>query len=418
MHPIKTALFFLLCAISLIACRKYMEGPATVSGNPAYLRVFNVVPYTLTPFNSTAPAPFFTFLFDPLTDKSGVPSGARIIGDWLGPRQLYAISYSINEGNSLNASLDTLVKYNINYEYPGAAHVLTAPPLNGFDLSAWAQVPSGKHRIQFVVRPQTDTPFVNLPTGVRKAVLIDTTIDLDAGEVYTLEAVSTDEDNNKYAAYLRKEQFVHQAFSDSNMYLGLFNLSGKRSQYDNNIYAPSYGDFPDTMRVSYTYNIFDDIFYRASNQTRYAYFPLPSFDRRYLTTITARLATTTDYQPLPLLPLHYFFDDQGILRTYYGLSATSFTTMPWVSLYFKNQDYDAGSGSPDPEIDCNLDPALLNNYRLFYNTAAGVGNTANLDLLSNSNGVVTVHPCLNILEIVYKKIYMLRIQPAFYNHSN
>src|SRR5882757_9645668 len=123
---IRRPALFLLALAFLAGCRKYAEGPAAI-GNPAYLRVFNVIPNTQTPFNSSAASPFFTFLFDPKLDGSGTSAGAGIIGDWLGTRHLFVSSYPLDEGNSLGASLDTLVTHNITYEYPGSAHVLTAP---------------------------------------------------------------------------------------------------------------------------------------------------------------------------------------------------------------------------------------------------------------------------------------------------
>src|ERR1700744_29271 len=208
-------ILFLIGLFLLAGCNKYAEGPATLGGGaPAYLRVFNVVPFALTPFNSAGATPFFTFLFDPQMDASGTPDGGLIVGDFLGQRQLYCTSYSINEGNSLNASLDTAVKSSINYEYPGEAHVLTAPPINGFDLSAWAQVPSGKHRVLFITRPQTDTAFAHLSQSIRKSIVIDTTIDLQAGEVYTLEAGARNLERNQYGVYMRQEEFIHETFSD------------------------------------------------------------------------------------------------------------------------------------------------------------------------------------------------------------
>ncbi len=133
-------------------------------------------------------------LIDPEMDGQGLPNNAGIVGDFLATRQLFSLSYPINAANSdisgsvlsgrggASASL-----YPSNFEYPGNAHVLTAPAINGFDLSAWAQIPSGKHRIMFIVRPQNNTPFKNLSALIRGNILIDTTVELAHGEVYTMQ---------------------------------------------------------------------------------------------------------------------------------------------------------------------------------------------------------------------------------------
>ncbi|HTJ14268.1 MAG TPA: hypothetical protein VL547_19650 [Dinghuibacter sp.] len=412
----------------LVACRKYAEGPATLSGGaPAYLRVFNVIPFALTPFNSAGTTPFFTFLFDPQMDAQGIPKGGAIVGDFLGTRQLYCTSYSINEGNGLNASLDTAVKTAINYEYPGEAHVLAAPPINGFDLSAWAQVPSGKHRVLFISRPQTDTPFASLSGTIRKSIVIDTTIDLQAGEVYTLEAVAKNLDSNLYGAYLRQEQFIHQSFSDSNMYVGLFNLSGKPSA----INPAATGSYPDSMDVNCTYYYFDDISNNANGSSSGSfYLPVPGFNNALLTTLNGTMATTTQYLPLPILPNSYNYDEQGIFRKYYGYGQgnSTYGTLPNIHLYFTNANLSGGFSLNPIEVDFDLDPALINDvqpYLLNSVTNQGISAhnnqtqfQASMSLFSNFTGTIRAYPCVNVLEIVYNTIYFMRIQPAFYNTTN
>lgn len=416
--------YLAIVLLLLTACRKYAEGPATIGGAaPAYLRVFNVVPFALTPFNSAGATPFFTFLFDPQLDASGTPSGGLIVGDFLGTRQLYCTSYSINEGNGLNASLDTAVKSSINYEYPGETHVLTAPPINGFDLSAWAQVPSGKHRVLFITRPQTDTPFARLSESIRKSIVIDTTIDLQAGEVYTLEAVARNLDSNLYGAYLRQEQFIHQTFSDSNMYVGLYNLSGAPSSVN----PAAIDAVGDTMDVSITYQVLDDISNNSGNNA--GYIPLPGFNHSPLMTVIGRMSATAQFVPIPILPENYYFDEQGIFRQYRAFPGSNglYGTLPNVELFISNPNLVTNSLSAWNELDFVLDPALINNNEPYLlNSATNFGLSgggqlqlmASMSLFSNFSGTIRAYPCVNILEAVYNTVYFMRIQPAFYNPSN
>jgi hypothetical protein len=65
------------------------------------------------------------------------------------------------------------------------------------DLSAWAQVASGKHRVLFIARPQNYIDFSSLSDTIKRKIIIDTTIDLHQGEVYTMEAVLQDVDASK-----------------------------------------------------------------------------------------------------------------------------------------------------------------------------------------------------------------------------
>ncbi len=402
--PVAVMLFF-------TACSKYAEGPTSIGGSPAYLRVFNVIPYTQTPLNSSGVVPFFTFVLDPQFDKSGATDTGAIVCDWLGTRQLYCTSYPLTEGNSLGASLDTFVNHNINYEYPGSAHVLAAPTINGYDLSAWAQVPSGKHRVQFIARPENNTPFDSLSTTIRNAVTIDTTIDLQPGEVYTLEAISTDEDKNIYGAYLRQEQFTHQNFSDTNLYASFYNLSGKKSIIQQN-------NFPDSFTVSGTFRVLNDVEYNSTGDLGYT--PVAGWNDIYLSTLTQHFAPTAPFIAMPLLPESYYFDDQNVFRTYgtYTTSIiSSFGTLPSQSFYFTSP------GSPATasvhEVDCIADPASINNlplYELIVTEQGGFQEPLpNMNLFSTTTGQPQVYPSIVIFEVVYGAVYMTRIQPAFYN---
>lgn len=204
----------ILIVYSITGCQKVVYNTVNKA---AYLRVFNDLNYALTVGNKDAPLPFLTMLIDPVIDSRGNITSAGIVGDHLDARTNYAPPFPAHAGN-------TGFK---NVEYPGREHVLTGPILNGFDLSSWAQVPSGKHRIMFVSRPITADDFFTLDPATRNKILVDTSINLDAGQVYTMETLNADANSNKVSLYLRNEQFVNMPFSDSLVYVNFYNLSSK-----------------------------------------------------------------------------------------------------------------------------------------------------------------------------------------------
>lgn len=284
-------IFFLLLLVAFsTGCKKYDIIPSFK--DPAYIRVFNDLQSPVDVFHSQQAAPFLTFLMDPKTDAAGLPVDAGIICDNLGTRQLFSLSYSINEANSSvgnilvgsNNSFLPPILYPVNYEYPGNAAVLTASFINGFDLSAWGQIPSGKHRIMFVVRPQNNIGFKDLSAAIRSDILLDTTVNFEKGEVYTLEVVSRDLDNSKYGLYIRQEQFIHQAFEDDKIYVGFTNLSGKTP------FSGKYGTgffFSDKININYSCNIFNDA---NSLNSYFFYTQLPGYNNNYYTTLITKMS--------------------------------------------------------------------------------------------------------------------------------
>ena len=396
-------------------CRKYPEQQSIQ--NASYIRVFNDLNTTVDFLNNAQAPPFLTFIMDPHLDASGAPDTGQAFGDFLGTRQRFSLSYPINEGNSLTNTTTTLigsvgsgnviVDQAINYEYPGNAHVLAAPAINGFDLSSWAQVPSGKHRFVFVLRPQTDTPFTRLGAAIRKDILIDTTVDLEPGEVYTLEALSLNLDQNQYGMYVRKEQFIHQSFQANQIYVGFVNLSGVpplSSQYG---YFP---DFSDSTVIYYTYYVFND-----QLQT---FYPITGYNNNYYTTLNQRMSTQISYLGLPMLPQSAFFF-QDSLRKYATALNSDITfsrpgTFPFVQFALWAQDsvsYQLAGGRAAYDLNCSADPTTFNDY------APGAGVTLNyepnLNLITNVGGVYNVYPTLNIMEMVYDRVYMMQIQNGF-----
>lgn len=234
----------LLAALFFSSCRKT---DYVVLDNPAYLRVFNCLEFTTSLDNKDAPQPFLTFLVDPVMDDAGVPVSAAITGDFLERRSDWARPYPDAASNVLWQK-----------EYPGTKRVLAAPIVNGYDLSSWAQVPSGKHHIVFRTRPLNNVPYFELDKIERGVTLIDTTIDLSAGEVYTMHTLIKEYTSQQPFMYLRKETFPKQPFADSTVYVNFYNLSAA------NFYEKAPSTLPnedlsnsklsDTMNVYYSLN--------------------------------------------------------------------------------------------------------------------------------------------------------------------
>ncbi len=207
-------IFFLaLLAVCGAGCRKT---DYTTVNEPAYIRVFNCLDYKITVDNKDAPQPFLTFLVDPELDAEGIPVKAAITGDFLDKRLAWSRPYP-DAGNT--AVFQT--------EYPGTAKVLAGPILNGYDLSSWAQISSGKHRVMFFSRPLSTVPFFDLEKDWRRYKLIDTILDLQAQEVYTIHVLEQEAINKTPGIYVRNETFVKQPISDSLVYVNFYNLSSK-----------------------------------------------------------------------------------------------------------------------------------------------------------------------------------------------
>lgn len=407
MKQYTSALFLLLC---VAACKKYDLAPEIQ--DPAYIRVFNDLSGTTDALHTQQASNFLTFLLDPETDAGGVPTNASTIGDYLAPRLQFALSYSANEGNRSigDGYLGGNVRYDLpsevvltptNYEYPGNKHVLAAPVINGFDLSGWAQTPSGKHRIVFVQRPQNDVDFKNLSTDIRKRILLDTTVNFEKGEVYTIEVVSRDLDKGQYGLYVRKEQFTHMAVDTSKLYLGFVNLSGKATREDSAGFSTV---FPDRIKVNASYLIYNDA---ASGGYNKFYNPYPGYNNTYLTSMLTTMDTSISFIPLPMLPQDTFFY-QGLVRTYWTPTpaiSTDFGSLPHFEFNMTDADAPGAGSFPIKSI---IDPAVMNNYQ----NGLLSTYTPNLNLLVNNNGVYHVYPTVNIMELVYNRVYMIQMVRA------
>jgi hypothetical protein len=249
MKKYKQILSGLFVLLVMTGCRKVTYNAVS---NPAYLRVFNSLNYPTTLENKDNPPPFLTMVIDPVFDASGVITGGNIVGDFLDERLSYAPPYPSDAGSTST----------VNNEYPGNEKVLVGPVVNGFDLSSWAQIPSGKHRIQFYNRTKNTVPFFQLPANARQNLLTDSTLVLADGEVYTMEVLQKDivSTTNIARLYIRNEQFTKIPLADSLSYVNFYNLSAEGYAAAYNLNTPDLSSqnsnnghvLRDTMNIFYT----------------------------------------------------------------------------------------------------------------------------------------------------------------------
>lgn len=186
--------------------------------SPAYFRVFNNLNYEVNLGDKELLVPYLTMLIDPEFDQNGIPVTAAIVGDFLDKRVRYAAPYPTHSAGSTKRN---------NPEYPGKENVLVGPILNGFDLSSWAQIPSGSHRIVFYFRPVNDIPFFELTDDLKQNIAIEGTYNLKEREIYTLHVVQKDFETKENGLLLRQENFQNLPFSDSLVYVNFYNMSAK-----------------------------------------------------------------------------------------------------------------------------------------------------------------------------------------------
>lgn len=208
------SLFF--TPLSLLLTTNCQKIEYTTLESPAYLRVFNSINYYQGMEFKNDTSTYLCMLINPAFDSEGIPISAETVGDFLDVRNTYAPPYPSHVGISTSRA---------NPEYPGKENVLAAPVMNGFDLSSWAQVPSGRMRFVFMYRPKDEVKFFDLPAREKKSVLVDTTIQLDAQEVYTMQLVLKDFNTRKKGIIIRQENFHKQALSDSLVYVNFYNYS-------------------------------------------------------------------------------------------------------------------------------------------------------------------------------------------------
>lgn len=384
------------------ACKKYAE--LAPLHKPAYLRVFNDLNYVLGPANSSLPSTELTFLFDPVFDKTGLPTGASIVGDYITVRDTFATSYPANAGN---------IAVTKQPEWPGSVTVLTAPTINGLDLSAWAQVPSGRHRIMLMGRPQSDTPFVHLPASGRTTIIADTTVDLSAGEVYTLEAVLFDGAANITGAYIRHENFTKTAFSTRNNYLSFYDLTAGNLNPNNGLtYYFSVGGTtrsatgtPFYTPLNLYYTVFTPVCANtsATGVIRYSCaFITPTANQVYFRTLNKTFQGEAPYDSIPLPPLAQFLNPDSTFA--------ALTSRPWVSVGVREA---AGTAS---SINFGVDPVAWGNGDPEYGVGVEIPAfvyAQGLTIATSNSREISIYPSVNIIEIINNHPYVMQMHRTF-----
>jgi hypothetical protein len=393
----------LLLAISLqwISCVKYKENLPL--SNPAYLRVFNSITYQLNPFTKDLPSPFLVFLLDPEMDASGIPTSAKFVGDFLDQRELYSNSYAAKAADAGNFS---------NKDFPGTNPVLTAPNINGFDLSAWAQIPSGLHHIKILGRPRSERGFFQLNASEKKSVLVDTSINFSEGEVYTAEAINFDEAAKKSGLYVRKEDFIHQKFSIGQNYFSIFNLSANHPQPQANQIYP----FIDSLNF-YVSQYTSTCGNTSQSQPNFVcnFNPVQTLHDIYFRTVIGNFASTAQYDSIPNLDSsEYLFPDGTfkdfryrpiVVMEFHQIASNPLSLYRPGYIFFSDDYY-------------NPVQSLKNQYLgdlqfLIPGTGTFFQLLPNLGLTASNNNRIQAQSTVNIIELVNDRVFIMQMNRTF-----
>ncbi|WP_245224571.1 hypothetical protein [Pedobacter ginsenosidimutans] len=364
--------------------------------DPAYLRVFNNLNYVQTLGSKDNKVPFFCMLINPVLDGNGMPTSAEIVGDFLDQRDAYAPPYPSHIGTSTSLN---------NPEYPGKENVLVGPILNGFDLSSWAQVPSGKIRIMFAYRPKNTVPFFQLENQLKKDILIDTVLNLTSKEVYTLHVLQKDFVTKRTGLLLREEIFQKLPLSDSLTYVNFYNMSAKGYwEADKSLKAEDYlmasfqGGMKDEM------NVFLSLYEDQSNLSARAA-TIPGFKGKYLANVKLN-TTTSDVTPYVSFPI------------WSGKTANGITTNMWQRFDFfvpgmditNNPFYEASTDNGGNWVSVNC---LQNGkVRMTSNDNAAILPNLLVNIHSGVNNPKTF-ATVNTVEVVNGRVYLTTIQRKY-----
>lgn len=394
----------------------------TTVENPAYLRVFNSL-NTKESFSSEK-EPYLCMLINPVYDEWGVPVSADIVGDFLDQRDTYAPPYPSHIGVSTTVD---------NPEYPGKEVVPVGPMLNGFDLSTWAQVPSGEKHIVFYYRPRNEVSFFDLSDARKQDKAVERYLEIKEGEVYTLHVLEKDFDTRELTILLREENFHRLPLSDSLVYVNFYNYSAKgfwQASADRKFLA---GQNPrdffeqglrDTMNVYLTLYAGDTTLSPPSTGVMYYYnekqIASDAFHGKYLTTMH-RSTESANVALYSSFPLHLTGASDGVQSwLYQGFHFLRPVREPMedFSLYGQGIVTQTGYGTFYSRYDNGSNLALLyctyNPYH--YESSQVYGNDFMPNLIittwsgtDNPRSFATV----NTLEVINGKVYLTQIQRRY-----
>lgn len=367
----------LVAAVCLGSCSKYPE--LKPQSQASYLRVFNSLNYTQG--TGGLPPNEMTLLIDPVMDKNGLPVDAAVVGDYITERDPFSSSYPAHAGN---------IAVTKQSEWPGSLPVLTAPTINGLDLSAWAQVPSGKHRIMLMGRQSADTPFNHLPASARTSVIADTTVTFTPGEVYTMEAVVFDFATVRTGAYLRNENFTKIPFSTRENYLSFYCLTAANM-------SPNGGNGAFDPPLYLSYSLWSPLCTNSSYTgiTKYScVWPAPVVNHVYLRTISNSFGSAAPYDSLPMPPLSDFLNPDN-----------SFVD----SNYRPFPEFDIADGRTGTSpLYIGVSPDLGG-----YPFGGGFTFPQGLAIAASNSQQIMVYPSVNIIELVNGTAYLMQLHRTF-----
>lgn len=417
---IKGVIWGLLGMAAFAACQKIEY---TTMDSPAYLRVFNSLNYFHVMETKGDTLPYFCMLINPEFDANGIPVGAEVVGDFLDVRDKYAPPYPSHIGVSTNVD---------NPEYPGKADVLVGPVLNGFDLSSWAQVPSGEARFLFIFRPKSDVPFFELPESDRQHTLVDTTLRMDAGEVYTMNLLTKDFYAKRVGVLLRQENFHKLSLSDSLVYVNFYNYSAEGYwQADISLKAPTgqYGDhffvqgIRDTMNVYLTLMESEEVVSANLNQSRVYVNANPistDFTNMYFYTLMRdnESSAVKPYQSFPLWATGngvYTAMWQRFHFLSYGQDASKMANYTTYSSY--RIDRRIHNGSLYAAVNCLLNGPYIAATRTYVDANYGHHWGVNFPNLVVNTHSGTDNPrsfaTVNTIEVINGEAYLMTIQRKY-----
>lgn len=236
----------LLFALPIVSCNKLNSfSRALPIPQAAYIRIFNGrtfydthdagYPYDTSsyyyrklPDSLRLPPPMMALLIDPVMDASQRPVSATLVADFIGLKAAFYTPQPDNAGDQVGQTVFQVA----NADYPGPAVLPVAPVINGLDFSRWAQASSGKHRMVLFNRPVNKIDFLHLPDNLRSSVAVDTTIDLDPGQLYTMEMVNKEISPIHQHLYVRKETgYTTGHFDSSKIYVNFYDLTVKSNDY-------------------------------------------------------------------------------------------------------------------------------------------------------------------------------------------